>query len=345
MFLLAAFSVATCTPAQSPEPATALLNVSRAIALNPESGKIYAVATKQNSVAFHNTSTSATSLIQTGASPVALTINQVTNRIYVANSDSGTVSVLDGATDAVLTTLDVGPNPYVLVADQLSNKIFLSNTFSDKLTIIDGATNSITKLKAVSANVLAVDEKLSKIYLLGYEDENLNVFDEKSLTFSRIKIGMHQWSIAIDPATHMAYVTRSGYAELAAINPLTGSVTKIPTGATPCAVALNPATKTLYVSNHTDDSVTTIDATNYAVIATIKVGHRPQGIAVDPIRNRIYVANRNDNSISVIDGSKNQVTKTLPVGSNPFALVVNPKTGQLFAATIAGPPLELISEK
>ena len=109
-FLLS-FAVSNAsTNAQAASASTALLN-SRAIALNPMTGKVYAVAPRENALAVFNPATSSTSNVLVGAGPVAIAVNSATNRIYVANSGGGTVSVLDGENDSVLATLDVGPNP------------------------------------------------------------------------------------------------------------------------------------------------------------------------------------------------------------------------------------------
>jgi YVTN family beta-propeller protein len=43
--------------------------------------------------------------IVTGHRPVAIVVNQATNRIYVVNQQDYTVSVIDGATDAVIATV------------------------------------------------------------------------------------------------------------------------------------------------------------------------------------------------------------------------------------------------
>jgi YVTN family beta-propeller protein len=335
-FVFLFLAIPQLSRAQTPGASTTLLNLTRAIAANQKTGKVYAVATKENAVLVFLADGSVISRIAVGNSPAAIAINAANDRIYVANSESGTISVLDGTTDSVITTLTVGPNPYVLAADSRSNKIYVSNTFSDQLTIIDGATNSLGKLKAGSADAIAIDEELGKVYLLGYEDEYLKVLDEKSLAISTIKIGIHQWGIAIDSATHAVYVTRSGNSELAVINPFSGGVSMIATGETPCAIALNGATNTLYVVNHTGDSLTVVNLAKLAVITNVKVGRRPQGIAIDAIHNRVYVANRNENSIAVIDGVVNR---------NPFALAVLPDQGKIIAVGIEGVSVLPIAQK
>ena len=309
----------------------------RAIAFNAATGDVYAVAPRENAVMVFHKGANSARRIGVGRGPVALAVNPQTNRIYVANNESGSVSVVDGAAEAVTATLDVGANPYALAVDSTSNRIFVSNTFSDVITVIDGKSNAQTKRKAGSADAIEVDEKAGKVYLLGYEDENLSILDEKSGAISTVKVGMHEWGMALDIERRAVYVTMSGSAELAMIDQEKGGVRKVATRETPCSVALNPVSGRLYVANHTADSVTVVDATQSSVIAAIAVGHKPQGIAVDTKRNRIYVANRSDSSVSVIDGAQNKVVTTVPVAGNPFALLVEPKNGRLYATTLDKP--------
>jgi YVTN family beta-propeller protein len=44
-----------------------------------------------------------TAQVATGAIPRAVAVNPVTNKTYVANQDSGTVTVIDGATNTTTT--------------------------------------------------------------------------------------------------------------------------------------------------------------------------------------------------------------------------------------------------
>ena len=47
-----------------------------------------------------------------GATPRSVAVNMNTNRIYTANQDSDTVSVIDGDTNAVVATVPVGSYPW-----------------------------------------------------------------------------------------------------------------------------------------------------------------------------------------------------------------------------------------
>jgi YVTN family beta-propeller protein len=316
---------------QAAEPSTSLLNATRAIALNAKTGKVYAIDRTQDAVAVFDREKAAPTTVKVGKDPVALGINEATNRIYVANNGGGSVSVIDGAKDVVVATVNVGQLPYVLAVNPVTNKVFVSNTFSDKITVIDGATNAMSTIKAGSADSIVIDAKRDRAYLIGWEGTSVTVLDSKPAIVGKVPMGgMHLWGMAVDEAAGKLYVTRAGKAELAIVDEASGSVTNIATGATPCAVAVNPATKLIYVVNHEDDAVSVIDGTQGKVVATVKVGERPQGIAVDAKANRIYVANVHGDSVSVIDGARNGVIETLRVGHNPYALAVNEESTRVY---------------
>ncbi len=317
---------------QTAEPSGALLNAARAIALNAKTGKVYAVDHAKDVVAVFAPDKQATINVKVGKEPVALAINESTNRIYVANNAEGSVSVIDGTNDVVVAMVNVGTLPYVLAVNPVTNKIFVSNTFSNEITLIDGATNATSKIEAGSADSIVIDTKRDRAYLIGWEGTSLTVLDSKPAIVGKIQMGgMHLWGMAVDEAAGKLYVTRAGNAELAIVDEASGAVTNIATGATPCAVAVNPATNLIYVVNHDDSTVTVIDGTHGKVSATVEVETKPQGIAVDATANRLYVANVHGDSVSVIDGARNAVVETLRTGHNPYALVVNDRIARLYA--------------
>src|ERR1700712_3213871 len=86
---------------QNEIPSVGLLSA-RALALNPTNGKLYAVDSVAGTVSIVSGATHETSTVKVGARPVAIAVDAVTNRVYVANNGSASVSVLDGSTDAVV---------------------------------------------------------------------------------------------------------------------------------------------------------------------------------------------------------------------------------------------------
>ena len=72
-----------------------------------------------------------------------MAVNPVTNKIYVANTDSNNVTVIDGATNAT-TTVAAGAHPCAVAVNPVTNKIYVANHGSNNVTVIDGATNDTT---------------------------------------------------------------------------------------------------------------------------------------------------------------------------------------------------------
>ena len=63
----------------------------------------------------------------------------------------------------------------------------------------------------------------------------------------------------------------------------------MPAGKDPMGVAVDPDTRTVYVANGGDNTVSVIDASTRTVTATVPVGRGPRGVAVDPGTHTVYV--------------------------------------------------------
>ncbi len=91
-----------------------------------------------------------------GVYPNAVAVNASTNKIYVSNNcgndpscnSTGTVTVIDGATNSTTTVSTGAYYPYALAVNPVTNKIYVENDCGNDLgcnspgtvTVIDGAT-------------------------------------------------------------------------------------------------------------------------------------------------------------------------------------------------------------
>ncbi len=107
-------------------------------------------------------------------------------------------------------------------------------------------------------------------------------------------------------------------------------VATVSVGDDPSAIAIDPTTHRVYVTNRQSDSVSIIDGGTNQVIATVAVGAQPDAVAVDPALQRIYVANGRGATLSVLDGRSSIIVASIPVGGWPDAVVVDPSTHRLF---------------
>jgi YVTN family beta-propeller protein len=113
--------------------------------------------------------------------PFAVAVNSATNKIYVANSGSNNVTVIDGATNATTTVTD--PNvraPVALAVDSVTNMIYVTNgTNPGSVTVINGATNTVTTIidpKANGPEAVAVNPTTNRIYVANLSN-NATVID------------------------------------------------------------------------------------------------------------------------------------------------------------------------
>src|SRR5258708_1369546 len=90
-------------------------------------------------VLFGSTSVGANTTSKTipvGNSPDAVAVNATTNTIYVANSHSNSVSVIDGATNTVTATIAVGTLPKGVAVDPATNTVYVTNAGSNSVSVI-----------------------------------------------------------------------------------------------------------------------------------------------------------------------------------------------------------------
>lgn len=117
--------------------------------------------------------------------------------------------------------------------------------------------------------------------------------------------------------------------------------TPVDVGRDPSAVAFNADGSTAYVTNKYDKTVSVINTTNGAVLATIKVPYSPTAVVVSPVegQNRAYVAMTT--GVAVIDTANNKVVDlntgtatvdVIKVGSTPSAIAINPAGTRLYVS-------------
>jgi DNA-binding beta-propeller fold protein YncE len=169
---------------------------------------------------------------------------------------------------------------------------------------------------------------------------------------------------AVDQADHTLYVANSADNTVSAINTLTCNALittacsktspTIAAGNFPEALALDPATNTVYVDNINDNTVSVINgATCNAELTTgcgqsapaVTVGFEPVELRLDPAHHTLYVANFGDGTVSMINtltcNAKNtagcsSVPGTISFGAvQPAGLFVDATTSTLFVANLA----------
>ena len=146
-----------------------------------------------------------------------------------------------------------------------------------------------------------------------------------------IKVGQLPTSIAVNPATHLAYVVNERDNTVSVFDTIQLKVKKtIAIGTNGVAIAANPPANMVYVANLQSGSISAITGTGKA--ATWTVGGQPMALVVDSVLNQLYVADQLQNQIDILDATKGTVLATLSTVVTPAAMAVNLATHAVFVA-------------
>ncbi len=278
--------------------------------------------------------------VPVGTWPWGVGVNPATDRVYVTNIGSNSVSVIDGAVNAVIATVPVGTQPTGVGVNPATDRVYVTNKASNSVSVIDGAVNAVIATVPVGTwpTGVGVNPATDRVYVANFLTNNVSVINgATNAVIATVPVGKWPSGVGINPASNRVYVANQGSnsvsvidGALAEIDPANAVIATGPVGSAPQRVGVNPATYRVYVANRDSNSVSVIDGAVNAVIATVPVGSFPFHVGVNPTTDRVYVANFLTNNVSVINGATNAVITTVPVGTQPFGVGVNPATDRVY---------------
>lgn len=308
--------------------------------------------------------------VPVGKVPYDVAVNRKTNRVYVVNKKSSTVTVIDGKTDKTIATVKAGADAQAVAINETTNKIYVANvsgidangspdaTKPGSITVIDGKTNKTTTVRAeLEPIAIAINEKTNTIYVANQGSNDVTVIDGKSNETTSIKLRedddtlsegvLSPNDVAVNTVTNKIYVTGSQSNTLAVIDGATkkfavlllegekprtdGTPGTIQYGTTPTYAAVDEKANKVYVANFTSNDVTVVDgAKNETVNLTLQDVQDVYEVAVNPVTGKIYTANLTSKSITVIDGKTNESVTIGDLPGKPRDVVVNPVTNKIY---------------
>jgi YVTN family beta-propeller protein len=287
-----------------------------------------------------------------GTDPAGIGVNEATSTVYVGNRTDNTVSVIDAAScnpsrlsgcDHAWPTVSVGNHAQNLAVNQRTDTIYVANTADDTVSVINGKTCNATRTAgcgqtpttvAVGAGpfALAVNESTNTVYVANFDDDTVSVINGVvcngtdtsgcGQTPSTLVVGHRPDWVAIDQATNTVYVVNLDSGSVSVIDGATCNAVvssgcgqtapNVGVGNSPIGMAIDQATRTGYVVNAGDDTLSLINGEicNAHVISgcgqaprSVAVGGFPFKVAVDQVSDKIYVTSIVDSDVEVIDGA------------------------------------------
>ena len=245
--------------------------------------------------------------------------------IYVPNSASNTVDVIDPRTAKIIEHFDVGKQPQHVVPSYDLKTLWVLNDQGNSLTRIDPATGH--KLDTVK-----VDDPYNMYYTPDGKfaivvAEALRRLDFRDAQTMKLVESVHVPCRGVDhmdfsPSGRYLIVSCEFSGELLKIDVETRKVLgslKLPKGAMPQDVRLSPDGHTFYVADMMSNGVFEIDGDYFTNRAFIPTGKGAHGVYPSRDAKFMYVSNRGEGTISLIDVKTQKVaTKwVIPGGGSP----------------------------
>jgi YVTN family beta-propeller protein len=171
--------------------------------------------------------------VSVGFSPSGVAVSPDGKKVYVANTDSGSVSIIDTATNNITATVNGLNNSFGVAVTPDGTKVYVTNTGNDSVSVIDTATNNITATLDIGSTPggVAVTPDGTKAYvansvdIAGKIENSVSVIDTATNTvMDKIDVGFGPFAFGqfiglipvrpVLPAANFSSNVSEGYAPL-----------------------------------------------------------------------------------------------------------------------------------
>ncbi|TMC40301.1 MAG: hypothetical protein E6J28_01845 [Chloroflexi bacterium] len=145
-----------------------------------------------------------------------------------------------------------------------------------------------------------------------------------------VTVGGLPIDVKVSPDGSVFYVTNQGRMGVSVIDPVAmKEVQFIPTGRGAHGLQVSRDTKSLYISNRLEGSISVIDFATRKVTAKWRIpgGGSPDMLQLNPDGSRLWASGRYNATVYVFDTTTGQVIARIPVGSEDHGLTYFPNVG------------------
>ncbi len=271
--------------------------------------------------------------VAVGSDPVSGATDLANGWVYVANSISDTVSVLNGS--SVVATVAFTANrtgtPVYVAYDAVNGYVYVVDRYdfeseTGAVSVLNGTTVAATLAVGPAPDAAVVDPTTGLVYVTNAGGSAVSVIADEHL-LAKVPVGTSPCAAAYDAASADVLVANCASDNVSALHG-TSLVGTTDVGTTPDAVVYDPADSYAYVANNGSDDVSVLS--DLSVVGTVPVGADPTFVAYDPSLEAVEVANTNSSSVTFLSGLA--ATATTEVAAGPVWLGVDPTGTFSYAA-------------
>ncbi|MYW05828.1 YncE family protein [Streptomyces sp. SID3343] len=254
------------------------------------------------------------------------TVKGFPSRVYVPNTESDTVSVIDPTTYKVVETIKVGDQPQHVVPSWDLKTLWINNDLGDSLTPLDPATGKTGPTVSVEDPYnlyFTPDGKYSVV--MASMDRQLVFRDAHTMAVVKAVpaqcAGVNHADFSPDGKYFIVSCEFSG--ELLKVD--TASMTvlakqKIPRGhSMPQDVKISPDGRTWYIADMMADGLWVLNGDTFETPTLLPTGQGAHGLYVSRDSKSLYISNRDEGSVSVLDFATGKLVAKwhIPGGGSP----------------------------
>jgi YVTN family beta-propeller protein len=296
--------------------------------------------------------------ITVGTTPLDVAVSPDNSRVYVTNTGSSTVSVINTASNTVIATVPVAAGSITNLAVSPDNsKVYVVSQNTNTIQIISAATLTVTGSIAVGTTPIDVAfDSLGYAYVTNYTTQSVTVITVSTNSVYTTITGLDEGprgvvAVNVPGSGTRVYIAHAGptKSEVSYFAAPNGTVHYIPVSGNPFFVAARPDGTKIYASLSSANQTASISAaTNTVLTYVADFGGTPFGIAVaaTPTGNRVFVADSNGNgfgyAVTRIDSASDTAVGQLFVGNKPKGVAASPNGTRVYVAASSSNKVNVI---
>jgi YVTN family beta-propeller protein len=261
--------------------------------------------------------------------------------IFVLNSQSASVSVIDPVTRKETQRFHTGKEPHHLYLTPDEKSLIIANALGDSLTFVDPKTAVVQRtLRGIlDPYHLRFSPDMKWLVVVGNRLNHVDLYrwnGKEPILAKRISTSKTPSHVWIDSKSSTAYVSMQESDELVAIDLVSQAIKwRIPTGSLPADVFGTPDDKLLLVGMTGGKGVEVYDVSVAApkLIKTIPTGAAAHAFRSMGDKRHVLVSNRVANTISKIDFQTLAVVDQFPAAGGPDCMDLSADGRYIYVAS------------
>ena len=281
-----------------------------------------------------------------GTSPRALAFDSEGQRVFVANLDSASVSIIELDNNNMVTNVGVGLSPLALAFDSEGQRVFVANGNSASVSIIELDNNNMVTNVGVGTTprALAFDSEGQRVFVANSFSNSVSIIElDNNNMVTNVGVGTTPTALAFDSEGQRVFVANINSASVSIIElDNNNMVTNVGVGLSPLALAFDSEGQRVFVANSLSNSVSIIELDNNNMVTNVGLGLSPRALAFDSEGQRVFTANSVSASVSIIELDNNNMVTNVGVGLSPRALAFDSEGQRVFTANSVSASVSII---